>query len=93
MTKQGRSERALKIYLHALALDPHNADLLNTYGEFLETYKKDIVNADYFYRKVLSADPFHMKALKNQHRTLPVVEKIDRARFERIDGKLSNWMF
>lgn len=90
MIKQGRSERALKIYLHALALDPHNADLLNTYGEFLESYKKDIVNADYFYQKVLTADPFHMKALQNQRRTLPVVEKIDRARFERIDGKLSN---
>ena len=91
MIKQGRADKALKIYLHALALDPHNPELLNSYGEFLETYKKDILNAEHNYCKAVISNPSHGKALQNHKRTLPLVEEIDRSRYKALDNKLSNF--
>lgn len=95
MVNQGRADKALKIYLHALALDPHNSQLLNSYGEFLETYKKDIVNAEHHYCKAVISNPSYGKALQNHKRTLPLVEEIDRNRFDALDNKLSllNYFF
>ena len=92
MVKQGKAEKALKIYLHALAIDPHNSELLNSYGEFLETYHKDIVNAEHNYCKAVISDPSHGKALQNHKRTLPLVQKIDRSRFKSLDNKLSRFI-
>ncbi|ESO03201.1 hypothetical protein HELRODRAFT_100335 [Helobdella robusta] len=90
MTKQGRLERALKIYLHALALDPHHSDLLNSYGEFLELYKDDVVTAEHHYCKALAFNPSHDRALQNHKRTLPLVEELDRMRFTQVDAKLKS---
>ena len=87
MTRQGKNEKALKIYQHAMALDPRQPDILNDYGEFLEISKKDIVTAEHLYCKALVLSPQHSRALANLRRTSPVVEEIDQSRFNRLDQK------
>lgn len=92
MTKQGKTEKAMKIFSHALALDPKHPDILNEYGEFLETTKKDTVLADHMYCKALINSPTHTKALSNRQRTLPLVEEIDQNLYNRIDKKRESLM-
>lgn len=48
----GKSHKALKLFEHAAAIAPENADVLNRYGEFLEQQHHDIVAADELYFKV-----------------------------------------
>lgn len=48
----GKTHKALKLFEHAAAIAPENADVLNKYGEFLEQTQRDIVTADEFYFKV-----------------------------------------
>ena len=88
MEAQGKSEKAQKLYQHALKLDPLHADILTAYGEFLEKHENDIVQADHLYRKALYICPEHSKALINRERILPLVEEIDQTNFNRIDKKL-----
>lgn len=87
MYAQGKNDKALKLFQHAIALDPKHADILNEYGEFIEKYKKDIVLANHLYCQALIASPTHSKALANSERTLPLVEEIDQNYFNRIDKK------
>lgn len=47
----GKKSKALKLFEHANAMAPDNADVLNWYGEFLEQ-NHDIVTADELYFKV-----------------------------------------
>lgn len=47
----GKGSKAMKLFEHASAMAPDNADVLNWYGEFLEQH--DIVTADELYFKVL----------------------------------------
>lgn len=53
LKKQGRLDRALKLFEHAAALAPKHPDVLTKYGEFLEKTKKDIVKADQLYFQVI----------------------------------------
>lgn len=87
MHAQGKNDKALKLFQHAIALDPKHADILNEYGEFIEKYQKDIVLANHLYVKALILSPTHSKALANSERTLPLVEEIDQNYFNRIDKK------
>lgn len=87
MQAQGKNEKAVKLYQHALALDPQHADILTAYGEFLEVHEKDVLQAEYLYSKALSIRPDHTKALENKRRILPMVEEIDQINFNRIDTK------
>lgn len=91
MVSQGKHEKALKLYEHAVALDPGHPDILNEYGEYLEKHKKDIVSAEHMYCRALTLSPDHSKALTNRQRTLPLVEEIDQNRFNRIDQK-RDWL-
>ncbi|XP_076450600.1 protein adenylyltransferase Fic-like [Babylonia areolata] len=87
LQEQGKTERALKIFQHALALDPSHADILAAYGEFLELHMQDVMRADHYYKIALGISPRHRKALANIQRTGPLVEEIDQKRFNRIDQK------
>ncbi|XP_067655791.1 protein adenylyltransferase FICD-like [Haliotis asinina] len=87
LQSQGKTEKAIKVFQHALALDPLHADILTAYGEFVEKHEHDVVKADHLYRKALHAHPEHEKALENRRRTQPVVEEIDQRTFNRIDQK------
>ena len=87
LQQQGKKERAMKIFQHALALDPSHADILTAYGEFLELHMNDVMRADHYYKIALEISPQHRKALVNIQRTSPLVEEIDQKRFNRIDQK------
>ena len=87
MLRQGKKEKSLKLYQHAVSLSPSHSDILNEYGEFLEETEKDIVTAEHMYCRALIVNPEHVKALENRQRTLPVVDEIDRNLFRRIESK------
>lgn len=48
----GKNHKAIKLFEHAAAIAPDNADVLNWYGEFLEQQHQDVVTADELYFKV-----------------------------------------
>lgn len=52
MKSMGKGEKALKLIEHGIALAPKNPDLLNGYGELIETLRNDIVTADQMYFQV-----------------------------------------
>ena len=87
MWDNGKPEKALKLFQHALALDATHPDILNEYGEFLEATQKDVVKAEHMYCRALIISPKHTKALSNRQRTLPLVEEIDQKIFYRLDNK------
>ncbi|XP_057666987.1 protein adenylyltransferase Fic [Diorhabda carinulata] len=82
----GKTFKALKLFLYAATLAPQNADVLNTYGEFLEQLD-DIVTADELYFKALTHSPNHKAALTNRARTAPLVEGLDYQLFKDIDER------
>lgn len=47
MNKAGKPAKALKLFHHALAIQPNHPDILNNYGEFLENTEKNVLDADY----------------------------------------------
>ncbi|KAL3869905.1 hypothetical protein ACJMK2_042529 [Sinanodonta woodiana] len=89
MDLQGKHNKALKLFQHALSLDPRHADILTYYGEFLEKHEKDVKKAEHFYRKALFVCPNHSRALTNRERILPIVEEIDQTMYNQIDKKLN----
>lgn len=52
MKAQGKDDKALRLFKHALALAPKNAEVLNKYGEYLEHSRADVVTADLLYFQV-----------------------------------------
>lgn len=48
----GKTTKAMKLFEHAVAIAPQNADVLNFYGEYLEQEHEDIITADELYYKV-----------------------------------------
>ncbi|XP_027718804.1 protein adenylyltransferase FICD [Vombatus ursinus] len=91
MKRQGKREKAHKLFLHALKMDPDYVDALNELGIFSEE-EKDILQADYLYTKALTISPYNEKALINRDRTLPLVEEIDQRYFSIIDSKVKKVM-
>nr|XP_023015539.1 adenosine monophosphate-protein transferase FICD homolog [Leptinotarsa decemlineata] len=83
----GKNHKALKLFEHAAAIAPENADVLNRYGEFLEQQHFDIVTADELYFKALTYSPNHEAALTNRERTAQVVEGLDYKLFKDIDER------
>ncbi|XP_077317410.1 protein adenylyltransferase FICD [Lithobates pipiens] len=91
MKRQGKREKAHKLLLHALKMDPDHVDALNELGILLEE-EKDVIQADYLYSKALMISPHNEKALINRDRTLPLVEEIDQRYFSIIDSKVKKLM-
>ncbi|XP_004615557.1 protein adenylyltransferase FICD [Sorex araneus] len=87
MKRQGKREKAHRLFLHALRMDPDFVDALTEFGLFSEE-DKDIVQADYLYTRALTLAPHHQKALVSRDRTLPLVEEIDQRYFGIIDSKV-----
>ncbi|KAI8504949.1 hypothetical protein Bbelb_170580 [Branchiostoma belcheri] len=86
MRLHGKRDKATKLYQHALALDPHNVEVLTEYGEFLEE-EHNYMEADHMYTKALTVRPGHTQALTNRLRTLPQVMEYERRYFTAIDKK------
>ncbi|XP_072162921.1 protein adenylyltransferase FICD-like [Diadema setosum] len=82
---QGKKAKAHKLFQHALALDPHHADALNEYGEFVE--EDDIVHANHLYSCALVVNESHSRALMNKERTSAAVAENDKRLFARVDEK------
>ncbi|XP_040207831.1 protein adenylyltransferase FICD isoform X1 [Rana temporaria] len=91
MKRQGKREKAHKLLLHTLKMDPDHVDALNELGILLEE-EKDVIQADYLYSKALMISPYNEKALINRDRTLPLVEEIDQRYFSIIDSKVKKLM-
>lgn len=87
MQQAQKSDKARKLFHHALLLCPSHPDILASYGEFLENVEKDIVKADYFYQRALSVCPQHSKAAENVKRTQHLVAEIDEKQLARINTK------
>lgn len=83
----GRTEKARRLFDHAIALAPNQPDVLTEYGYFVEHYGKDIVQAETMYTKALLVCPWHRAALENRERTSKLVEEIDNRMLEAIDEK------
>lgn len=49
---QGKDDKALRLFKHALALAPKHPEVLNKYGEYLEHARSDIITADALYFQV-----------------------------------------
>ncbi|XP_030647408.1 protein adenylyltransferase FICD [Chanos chanos] len=91
MKKQGKREKAHKLLVHALSMNPDFVDALTELGTILEE-EKDVVQADHLYTKALAISPCNEKALISRDRTLPLVEEIDQRHFGIIDGKVRRLM-
>lgn len=89
MEAQGKHDKALKLFQHALNLDPSHADILTAFGEFLEYHNNDLAKAEQLYSKALQLCPEHSKALANRKRVSPLVDEIDQRMYNAIDKKLS----
>lgn len=87
MKKEGKFDKASKLFRHAVVLAPKHPDILNHYGEFLEQAEQDIMMADQLYFQALTYCPDHVRAFTNRQRTATVVEEMDRITLKRIDGK------
>lgn len=87
MKKEGKHDKASKLFRHASVLAPKHPDILNHYGEFLEETQNNIMLADQLYFQALTYSPNHAKAFVNRQRTAGTVEEMDRTMLKRIDGK------
>lgn len=83
----GNTKRAKKLFNHAAAIAPHNPDVLNKYGEYLEEADQDYLTAAEMYYKALTYSPEHSAALENYRRSAQVVEGLDHELFKYIDFK------
>ncbi|XP_061527599.1 LOW QUALITY PROTEIN: protein adenylyltransferase FICD [Phycodurus eques] len=91
MKKHGKREKAHKLLVHALSLNPDYVDALTELGTILEE-EKDVVQADHLYTKALAISPCNERALMSRDRTLPLVEEIDQRHFGIIDSKVRRLM-
>ncbi|XP_012719044.2 protein adenylyltransferase FICD [Fundulus heteroclitus] len=91
MKKLGKREKAHKLLVHALSMNPDFVDALTELGTILEE-EKDVVQADHLYTKALALSPCNQRALVSRDRTLPLVEEIDQRYFSLIDSKVRRLM-
>lgn len=52
LKSQGKLDKALRLFQHALALAPKHPEVLNKYGEYLEHSNSDVISADMMYFQV-----------------------------------------
>ncbi|KAK2837272.1 hypothetical protein Q5P01_014484 [Channa striata] len=91
MKKLGKREKAHKLLVHALSMNPEYVEALTELGTILEE-EKDVVQADHLYTKALAISPCNERALISRDRTLPLVEEIDQRYFSIIDSKVRQLM-
>uniref|UniRef100_A0A4W5NCC9 Protein adenylyltransferase FICD n=1 Tax=Hucho hucho TaxID=62062 RepID=A0A4W5NCC9_9TELE len=91
MKKQGKREKAHKLLVHVLNMNPGFVEALTELGTILEE-EKDVVQADHLYTKALAISPCNVRALVSRDRSLPLVEELDQRHFGVIDSKVSRMM-
>lgn len=52
MRLDGKEDKAMRLFQHAIALAPKHPDVLTKYGEYLEHNRRDVVTADQMYFQV-----------------------------------------
>lgn len=57
MRLEGKEEKALRLFQHAIVLAPKHPEVLNKYGEYLEHSRRDVVLADQMYFQVRERGP------------------------------------
>ncbi|KAK6313226.1 hypothetical protein J4Q44_G00165730 [Coregonus suidteri] len=82
-----KREKAHKLLVHTLNMNPDFVEALTELGTILEE-EKDVVQADHLYTKALAISPCNERALVSHDRTLPLVEEIDQRHFGVIDSKV-----
>ncbi|KAK9497973.1 hypothetical protein O3M35_003865 [Rhynocoris fuscipes] len=87
MIAQGKMDKAEKLLQHAMSLAPDHPDILNVYGEFVESTRKDIISADQLYFRALTISPSHVAAKGNRGRLAAIVEEIDLDTLDRLEKK------
>ena len=95
MKKNRKNEKARKLFLHAVALSPHNARVLYHYGQFLEEFgepPQDLLEADHQYTRAMAFSlpgdsEIKNKASEGKKRTATKVDLIDEEVLKRIDLK------
>lgn len=85
LKKEGKHEKAYKVFQHSLALAPRNPRVLTEFGLFLE--ERDIITADQYYYRAISFDPNYERALERRQKTAAMVQSIDEERLRRLDEK------
>lgn len=91
MRQEGKRDKAHKLLVHALNMNPDFVDALTELGTMLEE-EKDVVQADHLYSKALALSPCDKRALVSRDRTLPLVEEIDQRHFDALDKKVQQLM-
>lgn len=61
--ENGNYQKAGAIIEQAFALGPNHPDIITEYGIYLETVKKNVIEAEGLYRKALMFNPTHSEAL------------------------------
>ncbi|XP_055390030.1 protein adenylyltransferase Fic [Condylostylus longicornis] len=87
MKSAGKPDKACRLFKHAVALAPKHPEILVNYGEFLEQYHKDIVQADQLYYQALMINPRDTQAIENRRRTASIVDVIDENTLKELDKK------
>lgn len=82
---EGKTEKALKLLRQCKTLNPEHPDVLNFYGEGIES--KDVIVAEHHYALALVIQPGHLKAALNRRRCLPQVKELDLRMLRRIEQK------
>ncbi|XP_059617299.1 protein adenylyltransferase Fic [Phlebotomus argentipes] len=85
--RDGKEDKALKLFEHAIALAPKHPEILTKFGEFLEHSKRDVVKADQLYFQALIVNPTHDAALLNRQRTANIVDSLDQETLTELDRK------
>lgn len=65
MRLEGKEDKALRLFQHAIALAPRHPEVLNKYGEYLEHSRQDVVLADQMYFQVTSD---YLNSLQNMYK-------------------------
>jgi len=85
------TDKARKVFLHAIALSPNNPRILNCYGEFVEEVDLEVLEADHLYTKAMiysdSDSEEHVRAVANRQRTSALVDEIDGTMLAAVDEK------
>merc|ERR1719193_1765210 len=91
MKRMKKYEKAKRLFKHALALAPKCPEVLNSYGEFLEESREDLVEADHMFALAIAlsanTSEHHSRALENRKRTAIRVEEIDQKVLRNIEKK------
>ncbi len=85
------TDKARRLFNHAISVCPDHPVVLVNYGEFLEQTEENVMQADQLFTRVVRMSPAgseeHSKALQAKKRTAAMVEEMDLRALMRVDEK------